>query len=57
MVIWLEFLENNDLEKAINYSKKALEIQEDLVYVQANLGLFPYLIENEKKSNKLSFNS
>ena len=38
--------ENGDIEKAIEYSKKALEIDKNLGNVQGNLGLF-YLIKNE----------
>lgn len=39
--------ENGDIEKAINYSKKALEYDSTLGWVHGNLGLF-YLIKNDE---------
>lgn len=39
--------ENGDLEKAITYSKKALEYDNTLGWVHGNLGLF-YLIKNDE---------
>jgi tetratricopeptide (TPR) repeat protein len=38
--------ENGNLDKAIEYSKKALELHKDLGWVQTNLGLF-YLIKGD----------
>ncbi|MNJ83303.1 hypothetical protein D3C87_07190 [compost metagenome] len=45
------YFENGDIEKAIEYSHKALELQQNLGYVQANLGLFYLLKEDELKAN------
>lgn len=39
--------ENGDIDKAIEYSKKALEKDNSLGFVQGNLGLF-YLIKNDE---------
>jgi tetratricopeptide (TPR) repeat protein len=39
--------ENGDIDKAIEYSKKALTIDNTLGYVKSNLGLF-YLIKNKE---------
>ena len=39
--------ENGDIEKAITYSKKALEYDNTLGWVHGNLGLF-YLIKNDE---------
>ena len=41
--------ENGDLEKAIEYSKKALTFDNSLGFVKANLGLFS-LIKGEESS-------
>lgn len=45
------YFENGDIEKAMEYSLKALELQKNLGYVQANLGLFYLLKEDELKAN------
>lgn len=45
------YFESGDIEKAIEYSHKALELQKNLGYVQANLGLFYLLKEDELKAN------
>ena len=38
--------ENNELDKAIDYSKQAIKLDNSLAFAKANLGLF-YLIKNE----------
>jgi tetratricopeptide (TPR) repeat protein len=45
------YFESGDIEKALEYSLKALELQKNLGYVQANLGLFYLLKEDELKAN------
>lgn len=45
------YFESGDIEKALEYSHKALGLQQNLGYVQANLGLFYLLKEDELKAN------
>lgn len=46
-----QYYEEGDLEKAIEYSLKALELQSNLGYVHANLGLFNFIKGNHDQAN------
>lgn len=46
-----EYFESGNIEKAIEYSNKALQIQNDLGYVKANLALFFFIQGDESKGN------
>lgn len=47
-----QFYEEGNLEKAIEYSLKALELDSDLGYVHANLGLFNFIKGNHNQANE-----